>query len=618
MWGAFSADPRPAAAEDVAAHAIPTRYQGGVGVSTDGGRTWTRVGHGHAGDARPRTSSSIPRARRAGARSTPPASAAASTSPSTAARPGRRRTRARAARSPSPGASRAAADGTLYLVVARRSERGRDRRRRRRRALPLHRRRRALDADRRCPPGTNGPNGLAVDPKDPRRLYLAAWGRATPGGDTGGRDLRLDRRRRATWTNVLPAYQHVYDVTIDPRDPAVLYASRLRPVGVSLDRSRRDLDAHSRLQLQVGTAGDPRPADPARSTSRRTAAACGTVRRRAIRTRPRTWCLPTLPQRRARRVAWRRARISRPGEAARSARRGQRRAASTPTRSSSRARTARAIPPAGRAPPADAALEALVAHQTALLAERSGGGEGLGAGAASTFDPAKRPRAAARRPAFRSRRHAAGQRLHRVPAPRRAGPAARPGARDREPLPDRARGRARRRSPAGALRASTSASACPSTSASSACPGRDEDLLAVGRQLEGKSCASPVGLSAAEWQIAGRKIWNWGEKNQHIRDARVAGRASCWPSPEVAALVPEDARAARAAGRGHRPLVHHGPALVVAVGLRAHRHRDVRAREPEGGVPPVPGRGADVVARAYKQLLRGRSWPGSRTRSCSW
>jgi hypothetical protein len=51
--------------------------------------------------------------------------------------------------------------------------------------------------------------------------------------------------------------------------------------------------------------------------------------------------------------------------------------------------------------------------------------------------------------------------------------------------------------------------------------GSDEDFLAAGRMLEGHACSSPVGLSAAEWQIAGRKIWNWGEKNLHIRDAQV-------------------------------------------------------------------------------------------------
>ncbi len=54
-------------------------------------------------------------------------------------------------------------------------------------------------------------------------------------------------------------------------------------------------------------------------------------------------------------------------------------------------------------------------------------------------------------------------------------------------------------------------------------PGRDEDFLAVGRGLEGKSCASPVGLTAAEWQIAGRKIWNWGK-----RTSTSATRGS-WP-----------------------------------------------------------------------------------------
>lgn len=51
--------------------------------------------------------------------------------------------------------------------------------------------------------------------------------------------------------------------------------------------------------------------------------------------------------------------------------------------------------------------------------------------------------------------------------------------------------------------------------------GTDADLLFAGHQLEGKACASPVGLSAADWQIAGRKIWNWGEKNLHVRDAQV-------------------------------------------------------------------------------------------------
>ena len=68
-------------------------------------------------------------------------------------------------------------------------------------------------------------------------------------------------------------------------------------------------------------------------------------------------------------------------------------------------------------------------------------------------------------------------------------------------------------------------------------PGTDEALLAVGRELEGRACESPVGTSAAEWQIAGRKIWNWGEKNLHIRDEKVLA-AELLREPDVKALVP--------------------------------------------------------------------------------
>jgi hypothetical protein len=66
-------------------------------------------------------------------------------------------------------------------------------------------------------------------------------------------------------------------------------------------------------------------------------------------------------------------------------------------------------------------------------------------------------------------------------------------------------------------------------------PGADADFLTIGRLLEGKSCVSPVGQSAAEWQIAARKIWNWGEKNLHIRDAGVLAD-ELLAEPDVKAL----------------------------------------------------------------------------------
>jgi photosystem II stability/assembly factor-like uncharacterized protein len=73
------------------------------------------------------------------------------------------------------------------------------------------------------PRGVNGPNGLAIDPEDPRRLYLAAWGRRASTGDVDG-GIFLSTDCGATWSNVLARDQHIYDVTIDPRDPKVLYA----------------------------------------------------------------------------------------------------------------------------------------------------------------------------------------------------------------------------------------------------------------------------------------------------------------------------------------------------------------------------------------------------------
>ncbi len=113
--------------------------------------------------------------------------------------------------------------GSLYLVVARRSEDGSygnsgdgalyrsDDGAESWTVVPL-------------PNGLNGPNGIAVDPRDPRRLYLAAWRRAVPDADgLGGIWLSSDRGK--SWRRVLSEDQHVYDVTIEPRDPNILYAS---------------------------------------------------------------------------------------------------------------------------------------------------------------------------------------------------------------------------------------------------------------------------------------------------------------------------------------------------------------------------------------------------------
>jgi photosystem II stability/assembly factor-like uncharacterized protein len=74
------------------------------------------------------------------------------------------------------------------------------------------------------PKGVNGANGLAVDPKDPKRLYLAAWRRKGPETDGGG-GIYLSTDGGGAWRHVLDRDQHVYDVTIDSRRPDTLYAA---------------------------------------------------------------------------------------------------------------------------------------------------------------------------------------------------------------------------------------------------------------------------------------------------------------------------------------------------------------------------------------------------------
>jgi hypothetical protein len=68
-------------------------------------------------------------------------------------------------------------------------------------------------------------------------------------------------------------------------------------------------------------------------------------------------------------------------------------------------------------------------------------------------------------------------------------------------------------------------------------PGSDEAMLEVGHRLAAQTCASPFETDAASWQIAGRKFWNWGEKNLHIRDEKVLS-LELLRAPDVKALLP--------------------------------------------------------------------------------
>jgi len=115
------------------------------------------------------------------------------------------------------------AKGALYLVVARRSDDG-----------SFHNAGdgalyRSTDAGEhwtrlQLPAGVNGPNGLAIDPRDPARLYLAAWGRSTREAALDG-GIYLSTDAGATWRRVLGEDQHIYDVTIDSADTRIVYAT---------------------------------------------------------------------------------------------------------------------------------------------------------------------------------------------------------------------------------------------------------------------------------------------------------------------------------------------------------------------------------------------------------
>jgi hypothetical protein len=184
--------------------------------------------------------------------------------------------------------------------------------------------------------------------------------------------------------------------------------------------------------------------------------------------------------------------------------------------------------------PKDADLEGLVAHQTSLLSTAAAA-RAWSLGAPSAFDPAKdlQPLLAARLPRLANlpvnvftaylRERAPHHRSEEIRSIANLYQTVLEVERDGDRLQD--------------LYAFYIALGLPVYVGQLGIPGSDQDFLAAGRLLEGRACASPVGLSAAEWQIAGRKIWNWGEKNLHVRDAQVLADELLAES-DVRALVP--------------------------------------------------------------------------------
>lgn len=117
--------------------------------------------------------------------------------------------------------------GVLYVVTVRRSQDGNFGN-----AMDgcLYRSRDGAESWERValPEGLNGPVGITVDPRDPGRLYVAAWGRyklyaAGVFPQQGGVFLSEDEGLH--WSNVLDRSRRIYDVTVDPKHPEVVYAT---------------------------------------------------------------------------------------------------------------------------------------------------------------------------------------------------------------------------------------------------------------------------------------------------------------------------------------------------------------------------------------------------------
>ncbi len=75
---------------------------------------------------------------------------------------------------------------------------------------------------------------------------------------------------------------------------------------------------------------------------------------------------------------------------------------------------------------------------------------------------------------------------------------------------------------------------------------------ALATELAGATCAAPFATDAAAWRIAGRKIWNWGEKHLGIRNAAtVAAELESEPGTRASLARLKQVPPARVAVIGH-------------------------------------------------------------------
>lgn len=199
-----------------------TNYKGGVCRSDDGGKTWTKSNAGMEETAA--THILLDERSSANARTLYVAAFGRGVYKSTDdGRTWSLKNRGITQQEPFAWRLLQASDGTLYVLIARRSENG---------SIgneadgAIYRSTDGAENWTRVPmpAGANAPNGLASDPRAAKRLYLATWARAIGMHGEGGGIFVSDDGGN-TWRHTLIQDQHVYDVTIDPRNPNVLYVA---------------------------------------------------------------------------------------------------------------------------------------------------------------------------------------------------------------------------------------------------------------------------------------------------------------------------------------------------------------------------------------------------------
>lgn len=260
MWGVFSGThdlPRP----KMWRNRGPDRYQGGVGVSTDGGRSWTVSNEGMPQTAA--TQILLDPTSPVGARVLYVCGFGRGVYKSTdSGRTWELKNEGIEGEQPFAWRMTRSNDGTLYLVVARRSDDGsigdeQDG------ALYKSTDGAGHWVRMNLPEGVNGPNDLAVDPRDNQRLYLVAWGRESRPDDVGG-GVFVSTDGGVTWSEMFAASQHVYAITIDSNDPNVLYICGFNSAAYrSTDRG----ETWTRIRgynFKWGHRVIPDPADPAK------------------------------------------------------------------------------------------------------------------------------------------------------------------------------------------------------------------------------------------------------------------------------------------------------------------------------------------------------------------